>query len=662
MKYISLISLAAFVMFVFLSKSLVTSSFSEHNNVSQMKNELSSINAKAYLSQGLLTSAQKMDVDSVRQLIKTVRGSGSSIAAIQNIHKDLTPTASPFSGNDINTLLNEWEILDKQRIITEKQTAFIGEYSEYSQQIKQLGARILNSSRAVTKELAKGRSTQGQIYYASNQSYLVQELLNTEYKLSTSSNVNIADAKKLVAYAQAFKQAHTKMIKGDNKNGAGQVKSQTAFRMLLSSSQIIESFMKNLSQIISSYEKLSIYRASLNSIWTSNEKLKSHSMVLINKLNELPSSRANSSNYRLVEKLSGVFGILTIIFSGLAYRNHMLQKTTLSKAESDSFKALKEELSPLENGDLTTSLSEEHMHTSTSAKVINRFMDMFKTLVISLQRATVDLDDVMEPIEEIRKQQALIDLEMDKSLKNTEATATKLSISTTEIAGMSNHFERLQARNTEHILSMTTTSTRISEHLNNMVKNGKHVNSSYEKITHGLTTIADSHADVKPKLNRFSSELINLSLNIQDISDQEKKAEIEKVLTVLTELFEQINETHAQNSDTIITTINQTTDSTESFDNYRATVSEMSEINTEIVKDTAAQKQNLSDTDICSSQIFSSINSLIGLAEDSLQFVRTIKNTAESASQASQDLSKVIKDTTGSITEISTLIDGYKVS
>ena len=656
MKIVSIIFLCIFGVSVFVSKTQVGNTIEEQKALQDVKDRLTFVDSRAVQAQSLVDKANGLDVSVIPSITRAAEELATSIDEL--IHLDskagnnlLVSTKDKASLKTLATEVSE----SANRLKANADS--LEQLGESVQLIRQLGAELTAKTRLVTKALASGRSSQGQIFYASNQTYLVQFILSKVEELSSNPNTTIEDAQQIVKAAKTFKSTYDNMING-GKSGATVVRSKKAYSILIEGKVSTAQFMKVLTAYLGKYKHITEYRNSLDSFWSASNKLSG-----IAKKNWKRIDAESASAYEVFGLLD-TLSLLSIIAAGVvgfaAYRKGVLEEAETSKQESQALDALKRELGEFEKGDLTKPLNDKHAYTSSAARNINSLVAMFNKLVRAIKGISGNLDAAVQPIATISKQQHLLEQKISTVIQSTEEETEKLAKISKRILGFGNEFTRLQKESTESLTEVKATSTQLSGNLNEMVSQSKNISVLNENIGHGVDQAKGFVEKTESLIRQLSSHLINATVAANEDTD-ESRTKLEQAIESANEISESILNSNNDVKVSLGTTVEQTANAVEQFEAYRSLISQIDSINHRTSELSSNQGDRNESLENCSKNLIGEVKSLYSIAESAIGLVGEVKVSASEANDASNKLVDVVNDTNKHINQLQDLIGHYKV-
>ena len=657
MKYITLLPLVLFAITVYISKSNLGDSMHEQVTATSLGSQLQSLSANSYVQMANIEKAHIMDVDALTETISSSKDTQDLIERIIKTDSALG-MKSILETREIGELKTSSIALHESTFKLGKQKDFISEFAAKVSAINTQGTGLLKGSRLVTKELAKGRSSQGQIYYASNQTYLIQQILDQSRLLESNPESNLENAKFILSAAKQYKKTYERMLKG-NENGEGKITSIRAYKILIASKRSVSVFMKLLSEMLGTVQQLSDYRSNLDEMWTVSNKIKRIGDVSNPRVQRI--LKKSADKYGMLDLLSIVFLVTAIVFMFLSYRKKINKDKLTAQEQADSFNILKKELGAIENGDLTKPLTVSHMHTMQAAKTINNNNRMFRQLIISIQKISIRLNSSIEPIAEISVKQAEIEKTITENISDTEERTEKLSKLSKLIVGHGNDYDHNHRAAIEGLQIVKSVSENLQSELKTMLQQSKSITAVNENISHGLEAATKERNKLDPLLQSANNDLINATLKLQKIPLSVESEELETILGSIQRTHEGIESIVAESRRAVVTTKQQSDDAVEQFEIFRESISKLSEVQTEIDTVITNQAGGVEDLGRSARAITENVSELYRIADSATTLVDSIKGSAKSSSESTESLKQIMEFSQGAIAELGDVISKYKV-
>ena len=575
-----------------------------------------------------------------------------AVNGISDINKKVLATA------EIADLQKSARDAYEQALELEKQGALIQDIEVSSNVINTVGNEMISVTREVTRELAKGRASPGQIYYSSNQTYVMQMILDSANKISEQSSYSIKDAERLVAYTKKIKTTYGIMLSGDEK-GSGRVLNKGAYKILMMNKSKLNKLIKSITSLLSAYPKIESLRTTKSSIWKNASKVQSLTgSGLVELRGAIRNEVKRFTNIDIVSFIS----LLVAIIAGLGfYKNKLKEENENGKHESQAYAELKRELGPIENGDLTTPLTMNHAHTSASARNINKIIAGFRRLIIGVKDISTKLHNALGPINVISENQKTIQENIKKTVESSKETSIELGHMNSHIMSIGNEYEQTTEtyNNLNNKLHMEIES--LGEIHIKMIHLSKSISGINDNIIHGIGGISHASKDMTPRLTEVSNLMINLSLELQAMPDTEAKKKAEEIIDKACQKIEAAENSNNDSSQQLNTIKQQAKALAEEFEVYRDVIQSASSGNTEITNITAEQKDMSDQMAELSKSLLNKIHSMHKIATEAIGIVSEVQVSATSASDASQQLATVVNSTTESIEQLNSITSRYKI-
>ena len=656
MKIFTSIMLVLFLGSIFISKSQVGSSIDSQLKIVSLKDKVSLLNTKSIRVQSNVDKAHDFELNVLDQIKRDGESIGRTADQIQSLFNSSqlmglvdSPrmTRLKLSSSDAITL--------SEKIFSQKDK--LAALSANHNLIKKLGADIYQKTRLTTKALAKGRSSQGQIYFASNQTYLMQVILESVDTLMESKVTKMNEADKIVKALKAFKSTFNKMLRGDEK-GNGKVQSKEAYRVLISTKQSLSGFIRSVSGLLGKYEQLSLYRSDLDALWTSVAQIEQATGDLMPKISA--NNNVAIDRFNMIDMLVVLFGALSGISLFLLYRQRVIKNAKLSQEESKSFSVLKRELGSLESGDLTAPLTVTHAHTSEAAKAINVLVKMIRKLIVSTINISARLDKAIDPIDKVLQKQLEVEKSLEGTLDNTERTAEELTKLSKETQGFGNDYKHGHDESVQGLNELMVKGGDLSGSLQQMIQQSKSLTSINENIAHSLSAATAEQDNSEPLLETINAEIINCKVSME-LMDSESKEAIEESISLINDSMDSLRSQFEEVRRNINTITTQTTEAADQMEPFRNLIADISTINKEIGDLNKSQSSSLELLNNSSENILKNVDALSKIANTSLTQVSSVKEIAATSTAATSSLGGELGEINSLVKTLRKLVTDYKV-
>jgi len=655
MKILAVISLLIFIASMMASKFTIDDSVSGQKLLLNTKDSLTQANAETKYIQAITEKKlfSKKDVESLIDASKNMANNVDlAVGGIVDINGKILTTA------EIADLQESASNAYKQALNLKDQESLIEDIQVSTNVINTVGNEMILVTRAVTKELAKGRASPGQIYYSSNQTYIMQMILDSANKISEQSSYSIKDAEKLVAYTKKIKTTYGIMLSGDEK-GSGRVQNRGAYKILMMNKSKLNNLIKSITSLLGAYPKIEGLRSINSEIWKNASKVQSLTNTGRDTISKTIDRKIKS--YSIIDIISIISLLVTIVAGVAFYKTKLKEEGEYGKHESQAYAELKRELGPIENGDLRNPLSMNHAHTSASARNINKIIAGFRRLIIGVKEISSTLQEALGPINVISKNQKVIQENIMNTVESSKETGQELGQMNSHIMSIGNEYEQTTANYNKLNHQLHKEIESLGDIHIKMIHLSKSISGINDNINHGIGGIAHNSNDMAPRLTEVSNLMINLSLELQSMPDTEVKKKAESIIDEVCQKIEAAENSNNDASQQLNTIKQQSKALAEEFEIYRDVIQSASSGNTEITNITEEQKAMSDKMANLSKDLLDKIHNMHNIATTALGIVSDVQVSATSASDASQQLASVINNTTESIEKLNSITTRYKI-
>lgn len=655
MKIITLISMIVFILSIMASKFTVDDSVSGQKTLLNIKDALSQVNAETkYIK--VVSEKGSLSKDDVSKLVES---SKNVVSNVDNLSRELSNANGILIGTAVLAdIQKSSQLIYQSSDEFEKKSKLLKDIELSSNVINRVGNELISVTREVTQALATGRASPGQIYYSSNQTYIMQMILESANKIAMQNSTSIKDAEQLVAYTKQIKSTYGIMLSGDEK-GSGRVLNKKAYQILMMNKRKLNTLIKSITMLLSTYPKIESLRATKSQIWTNSSKVEALTKNAIGDINEKISARV--SKYSTFDAISALTLLLTIVFGGIALRQKIKEENEQGKDESKAYAELKRELGPIETGDLSNPLTITHAHTKASAVTINRILAGFRKLIIGVKDISGTLQNALAPINVISENQKTIQEDIKRTVDTSNETGIILSDINSEIMSIGNDYEQTVAEYNKLNASLGNQIDELGGIHISMVELSKSISSINENVLHGIESVNQGSNDMSPKLSEVSSLMINLTLIINSLPDTDAKKEIESHIDTICRKVEETEVLASESNQQLKTVKQQSKNLSEEFEQYRDVIQSASSGNIEVSSITSKQNEMSTKMATLSKSLLDKIHSMHSIASKAILLVSDVQESAKRASDASQELASVVNNTSASIDELNEITKKYTV-
>lgn len=421
--------------------------------------------------------------------------------------------------NKINVLIDELEGL---KIRASERVAFKEMLKNNIKKLIDVSVNI--SQRAISEDMTKA-----QIYYVATQESRLRRMIDIIELNGISEEVKNKRIQSLLNdYINVIKKIKT----GFNTRQDGRI-IDTATRKLI---YINEKEADNLKASIQSILENESVFSRIGSIYKDAYKL---AVDLSSDTNRLGREIKKSSEHRFLDiELITVLALITLaslIFSIVSWFVVHHENTRLDsqniKAEKSAYKKLKEELSTVAEGDLTTRIDKSNPHTRTIAKVIGDFLKALSESLMDLKT------NIMNAAEAEMKLRA----DVDEIKNNRKSTLTALKNTIASIADFTSRKSEIKQKLQELPKKVTLQNRMQREIIDNIAKNHD-IATSLTKASREVADKFKRQAEKSQKisgltdsLNSEMKKIQSLCYNLQVVDPDDQEQAIESILSVVSE-------------------------------------------------------------------------------------------------------------------------------
>lgn len=444
----------------------------------------------------------------------TISGNPGSVGSIQDLRVSTernlaglrSSMANSYQGNHaledaFTAVASDWSDLTVQLEVIETLKGALQNRFDLRDQIRSQISTLKESNNTISLALARGEGSPAQVYYATKQNQLLNDI-NSEFTDRSGSGTNTA------ALVNRYGKTLQALINGSGEDRAGRVGSPEIRQTLMQNAQLF-------SDLRASMEGVDGTASQIDRALTSADQVQPITEGLIDSLNRLyhtvdaaVTSRELNPQRTVIVGLSGFFFLIVFIVMAVRSNGERTREAIESKQmiedgtrqRHEEMQRLVREIQPLTDGNLTTEASLDGTFTNQIAKVFNKAIASLRDIVARLKASSMEIASAAEQSHRT-----------SENLKGVKARNERVIASSSDLA-------HKMDMSIDNICQHASETARSSSESARAVESGRQ---SVEK-THRAVEVADTSirvsADMVKKLGEDIQQIESITMTIREIT------------------------------------------------------------------------------------------------------------------------------------------------